>query len=68
MYLTLEEFKERFFGDSKHPSLSTLRRLADKGEIPNRRLGKRYFVDVTAFEADGNPVLEKVLRDVARST
>lgn len=68
MYVTLEEFKTKYFGESKHPSLSTLRRLADKGEIPNRRLGKRYFVDVAAFEADGNPVLEKVLRDVSRST
>lgn len=67
MYITLEEFKLRFFGESKHPSLSTLRRLADRGEIPNRRLGKRYFVDVIAFEAAGNPVLEKVLRDVARA-
>ncbi|ULQ45457.1 helix-turn-helix domain-containing protein [Flagellatimonas centrodinii] len=68
MYLTLEDFKRRFFGDGKHPSLSTLRRLADKGEIPNRRLGKRYYVDVVAFEADGDPILEKVMRDVARTS
>lgn len=67
MFITLEEFKVRYFGDSKHPSLSTLRRLADKGDIPTRRLGKRYFVDSVAFEADGNPVLEKVLRDVSRA-
>lgn len=67
MLITLEEFKERYFGESKHPSLSTLRRLAGKGAIPNKRVGKRYFVDVNAFDANGNHVLEKVLRDVARS-
>jgi hypothetical protein len=68
MYITLEDFKLKFFGTSKHPSLTTLRRLAQKGEIPNRRLGKLYYVDAAAFEADGNPILAKVLRDVSRST
>jgi hypothetical protein len=67
MFLTIEAFKKQYFGDSRHPSLSTLRRLADKGELPSRRVGKRYFIDSIAFEAAGNATLEKVLRDVARA-
>jgi hypothetical protein len=67
MFITLEEFKARYFGESKHPSLSTVRRWARDGDIPTRKIRRCFFVDVIAFEANGNPVLEKVLRDVARA-
>lgn len=67
-YIPLADFKKRYFGDGKHPSLATLRRLAAKNVLPNRPLGKLYYIDWIAFEANGNKILEKALRDVSRTT
>ena len=67
-YVSPEEFKQRYFGESKHPSMPTLRRLLDLGKLKGRKLGGLWFVDLIAFEADNNSLVEKVLRDVSRST
>lgn len=61
-YITAEEFKARFFPESKFPSLQTLRRQLEGGRLKGRKIGKRWFVDVIAFEANGNALVEKILR------
>jgi len=61
-YLSPEEFKKVYFGTKKRPSASTIRRWLGNGELPGRRIGKLLFVDVVAFEACGNPLVDKILR------
>ena len=61
-YMSAEDFKRAYFGNSKHPSLATIRRWLVTGELPSRRFGKLLFLDVAAFNASGNPLVEKILR------
>lgn len=37
------------------------------GELPSRRFGKLLFVDVAAFEAGGDPLLQKIIRHESRT-
>lgn len=60
-YIAIEEFKDRYFAQSKYPSLSTIRRLCEKQELPGRKIGKCWFLDVEKFEANGNPLLYKII-------
>lgn len=66
--VTPEEFKQRFFPESRYPSLATIRRHLESGTLAGRRLGKRWFVNVPAFESAGDALLEKVLADVSRAS
>lgn len=59
--IALEEFKDRYFPESKYPSLSTLRRLCEKKELASMKLGKRWFIDAAKFEANGDPLLYKII-------
>lgn len=61
------EFVEQYFSPKSRPSLATVQRWLANGDIPGRKIGpKMIFVDTDAFEASGNELVEKVLRDVAR--
>lgn len=60
-YASLDEFKARYFGHSKYPSLSTLRRLCEKQELASRKVGKRWFIDIAKFESQGDPLLYKII-------
>lgn len=61
------EFVETFFAANSRPSVSTVHRWISRGEIPGRKIGKLVFVDSDAFEAKGNELVEKVLRNVSRA-
>lgn len=63
-YAHLTDFKHSYFGDSTRPSLSKLRRLCASAALPGRKIGNDWFVDIPAFEANGNQLLEKILRHV----
>lgn len=65
-FVSPQEFIKQFSPDSA-PSEHTVRRWIDQRTIPGRKIGGRYFVDEDAFFARGNPIVEKVLRDVSRS-
>lgn len=66
-YLPPERFKQIYFGDSKSPSMPTIRRWLATGILPGRKVGGLLFVDVAAFEAMGNPLVEKILRHESRT-
>ena len=65
-YIPAERVKKEYFGDSKAPSLSTIRRWLATGVLPARQIGRLLFLDVAAFEAQGNPLVEKILRHEPR--
>lgn len=60
-YAHLTDFKRKYFGDSTRPSLSKLRRLCANAALPCRRIGNDWFIDIPAFEANGDPLLAKIL-------
>ena len=66
-FMSAEDFKKNYFGNSRHPSLATIRRWMANGELPSRRFGKLLFLDVAAFEAEGDPLLEKIIRHESRT-
>lgn len=61
MYMLLSQFARQHFVEGSRPSLSTLRRLVAKGELPGRRIGNQWYVDYSAYLADGDPLVAKVL-------
>ena len=67
-FMSAEDVKQTYFGNSRHPSLATIRRWLANGELPSRRFGKLLFLDVAAFNARGNPLVEKILRHEPRSS
>lgn len=62
-----QEFIAKEFSADSAPHEHTVRRWIENGYLPGRRIGSRHYIDDTAFQANGNPIVEKVLRDVARS-
>lgn len=60
-YMRLSQFAKQHFVEGSRPSLSTLRRLVEKGELPGRRFGEHYYVDYSAYLANGDPLVAKVL-------
>ena len=67
-FMTPEEFKKAYFGTAKRPSTSSIRRWLINGDLPGRRFGQSLFVDIVAFEANGNCLVEKILRHEPRAT
>ncbi|MHB8425148.1 MAG: hypothetical protein ACYDB9_08355 [Gammaproteobacteria bacterium] len=61
-YMRLSQFAKQHFVEGSRPSLSTLRRLVEKGELPGRRFGEHYYVDYSAYLANGNPLVDKIVR------
>jgi hypothetical protein len=62
----VNEFLQRFSKGSA-PHAHTVRRWIDQRLLPGLKIGGRYYVDEDALFAMGNPIVEKVLRDVSRS-
>ncbi len=58
-----QEFLKKEFSKESAPSEHTIRRWIDQGILPGKQIGKLYYVDHTAFSANGNPLVEKILRN-----
>ncbi len=64
----VKKFIERKFAAGCAPHINTVRRLIREKKLSGRVLGRRYYVDELAFEAGLSPAVEKVLRDVSRTS
>jgi len=51
------EYRDTFFAEPK-PSMRTVRRWIDAGDLPGRRIGRRYYV---YLEPVTHPLARKVL-------
>ena len=49
-WVILREFAEDYFPGQRRPKIDTLRREIEDGNIPGRRFGRDYYVDVDALE------------------
>lgn len=61
MYMLLSQFRRQHFVEGSRPSLSTLRRLVVKGELPGRRFGGQWYIDYAAYISVGDSLISKVL-------
>lgn len=59
----IKTFREICFGDGDAPDPRTVRRGIENGDIPGRRVGGEYYVDIEAFRRQtGTPFHLDVLR------
>lgn len=63
--ITLQQYISRTFSPGSEPHQHTVRRWINRKIIPGKRFGTRYYVDEIAVAANGNPIVEKVLRDAS---
>jgi hypothetical protein len=60
-FVKLAEFRRRYFEAESAPSERTLRRQVEAGELPGRRMGKLYYVDLHKWLAEGDALVERTL-------
>lgn len=62
-FATLREYAEEFFTPASRPTMATLRKWAESGELPGaRKIGGLWFVDLDRAEHDDTEALvEKIL-------
>lgn len=55
--IRIEEFANRYFDAACKPTLRTIRYWCEQGELPARRIGKPWYVDIDLFEHTHDSVL-----------
>lgn len=63
MLVTPTEWLDRRFGESKHrPHPSSVRRWLDSGELPGKKIGGRWFVEIDEEKnSTGNALADRIL-------
>lgn len=61
--MTVQRFREQYFEAESRPSLNTLRKWIDEGEIRGKRIGNRYYIDEDGWQSSevDNPLVARVL-------
>lgn len=55
------KFRTEYFAKGSEPDIKTLKKCIDDGELPGRRIGTIYYVDLDKLERSNNPLVNKVL-------
>ena len=55
------QFRQRYFEKGSEPDMKTLKKCIDEGELPGKRIGTIYYVDLDRLERSNNPLVNKVL-------
>ena len=67
----LSAFQADHFEPGSAPDAKTLKSDIDKGNLPGRKIGGKYYIDMAQYEAitdknpTGNPLVNKVLNKIA---
>ena len=63
--MLLSEYRETRFTPGSRPSINTLKRWINDGELPGKRIGGLYYVEVdTESQSIGKPRLEELMREL----
>lgn len=62
LLMTTQNWLEKYFEESSRPSEVTLLRWLRAGKIPGKKVGGSWYVDEHAWLADGDSLVEAVLR------
>lgn len=60
--LTTEAWLERYFDPTCRPSLAQTQRWLRDGKIPGKKVGGTWFIDEHEWLADGDDLVERVLK------
>lgn len=60
---TIQQFRKSrdVFEPESMPSENTLRSWIDEGEIPGKRIGRKYYVDLDALKSHDDALVSAVL-------
>ena len=62
-YITVEEYIALRYTKMAPPSKRTIIRMINDGDVPGKKVGRRYYVDMNAeIHRTGNPLVNRVLR------
>lgn len=65
--ISISEYRDLRFTGSRRPAASTLRRWIEGGELPGRRIGGCYFVDLDAEQKrTGHSLADAVLEAASK--
>lgn len=53
---------DRYFDEESRPESLTIYRLLRAGKLPGRKVGGSWFVDLDAWLADGDELVQRVLQ------
>lgn len=59
-YMKVSQYREKHFVEGSRPSVNTIKRWIDDGELPGKTIGGMYYVEVDRVKPV-NPMLLKVL-------
>lgn len=54
-------FREEYFAKGSEPSMNTLKKLIDDGDLPGRKIGTIHYVDLDRLSQSNNPLVNRVL-------
>jgi len=60
--LTTDRWLDVYFEAASRPSVATLQRWLRDGKIPGKKVGGTWFVDEHEWLADGDDLVERVLK------
>ena len=60
-YIKLAVFRETQFVKGHAPLTKTLKSWIVKGELPGKKIGSHYYVDLQKFNLTGNDLVDSVL-------
>lgn len=55
------KFRTEHFAPGSEPSINTVKKLIDVGELPGRKIGTIYYVDLDKLNRSDNPLVNRVL-------
>lgn len=55
------KFRTEHFAPGSEPSINTVKKLIDEGELPGRKIGTIYYVDLDKLNRSENPLVNRVL-------
>lgn len=60
--MSIEEYIEQRYTPRSRPTKKTIIRLIKQGELPGKKLGKFYYININAEACkSGNPLVDRVL-------
>lgn len=66
---SIENWAKEHFVPGSEPDLQRVRRLLREGELPGRKVGGKWYVDLDGFESepldDTDPVVNELLAKIA---
>lgn len=62
--MTIDEYRDQRYTKASQPCKRTLIRLINEGELPGKKIGKFYYIDVDAeSRMTGNLLVDRVLNN-----